>query len=116
MLGEEVRAGKLRHRITIQYKSSESPDSAGNPQPVWADEATVWGSVEPLSGREFFAAQQVNSEVTHRITMRYRSGMDPEKRIKFGTRYFGILAVLNREERNISLELLCVEVPGVEIQ
>ncbi|TGE33172.1 phage head closure protein [Desulfosporosinus sp. Sb-LF] len=33
----------------------------------------IWASIEPLSGREYYAAQQVNAEITHRIKIRYRA-------------------------------------------
>ena len=75
----------------------------------WADTATVWARIEPLSGRERLAAQRIEDTVTHRVTIRYRSGVSARQRIAFGVRVFNIRAVLDVDERNEWLELLCEE-------
>jgi SPP1 family predicted phage head-tail adaptor len=66
--------------------------------------------VEPLQGRELWTAKQVVAEVTHRIRFRHLSGVVPTQRVVFGSRTFEILSVINPEERNRELELLCKEV------
>jgi len=104
-----VNIGKLRHRVTIQNKVT-LPDGYGGVTSTWQDVATVWASVEPLNGRELYAAQQVKAELTHRIRIRYMSGIKPEMRIVFDNRSFDIEAIIDPEERHESLELLCSEV------
>jgi len=104
-----VNIGKLRHRVTIQNKVT-LPDGYGGVTSTWQDVATVWASVEPLNGRELYAAQQVKAELTHRIRIRYMSGIKPEMRIAFDNRTFEIEAIIDPEERHESLELLCSEV------
>ncbi|MDW7651312.1 MAG: phage head closure protein, partial [Bacillota bacterium] len=79
---------------------------------AWVDIGTVWASIEPLSGREFFAAQQVNAEVSTKITLRYKAGIKPEMRVLFAGRVFEILSVINLEEKNIQFVLMCKEVLG----
>ena len=106
-----MKTGSLRHRITIQ-KSLSSRDSFGADVPDWEDVATVWASVEPLSGREFFAAKQINAEISTKITLRYLTGVQSEMRIVFKDRVFNIITVINSEERNISLVLMCKELIG----
>ncbi|WP_096224897.1 phage head closure protein [Geobacillus sp. FJAT-46040] len=100
--------GLLRHRITIQQKTRVQ-NEYGEEIADWVDVASVWASVNPISGREFFAAEAVNSEVTHKINMRYRSGITPDMRVKFKERYFQIIAVMNLQEKNAELQLLCKE-------
>jgi len=104
-----VNIGKLRHRVTIQNKVTLL-DGYGGVTSTWQDVATVWASVEPLNGRELYAAQQVKAELTHRIRIRYMSGIKPEMRIAFDNRTFEIEAIIDPEERHESLELLCSEV------
>jgi SPP1 family predicted phage head-tail adaptor len=72
--------------------------------------ATAWASIEPLNGREFFAAQQVNAEVTARIRLRYLPGVTRQMQVKFGSRTFAIESVINVEERNRELQLMVKEV------
>lgn len=106
-----MRAGKLRHRVTIQQRSAASPTNhaSGEKDASWGTYLTVWASVEPLTGRELFAAQQVNSEVNVRIRMRYREGITHRMRVSFQGRIYDIVAVIDREERHVELELLCTE-------
>jgi len=51
-----VRIGKLRHRIALQSITT-AKNAFGEDIPTWATYSTVWGSVEPLTGRELFNAQ-----------------------------------------------------------
>jgi len=104
-----MRAGDLRHRITLQQKT-ETRDSFGAVIETWNDVATLYASIEPLRGKEFFDAQQVNAEVTIRIRIRYRSGVTPNMRVLFGTRTFDIQSVINVDERNREMILMCREV------
>lgn len=100
--------GALRHRITIQ-QLTVSQDAAGGTVSSWSTFATVWGAVEPLSGREFWQAQQANSEVQGRIRIRNLAGVKPEMRIVFGTRTYEILSIVQPEQRPIEIHLLYKE-------
>lgn len=105
-----MNIGDLRHRITLQECVS-GQDEAGQPVQEWQDVATVWGAVEPLRGREYFAAQQVQAEVTTRIRIRYRKGIRPEMRVLYDGRIFQIVAPpIDPEERHREIHLMCKEV------
>lgn len=65
-----MRAGALRHRITLQ-KRDATLDDFGQLNPTWLDMATLWAEVEPLSGMEKQHAMQVNADITLRVTVRY---------------------------------------------
>lgn len=103
-----MRAGELRHRITIQ-RATETQDAFGAVVQTWSTFATLWAGVEALSGREFFAAQQVNAQVSHRIRIRYLSGVTPKMRVVFGSRTFNIEVVMD-DGRRRELQLLVSEV------
>ncbi len=103
-----MRSGQLRHRISLQSKVA-TRDTYGAETITWKTENTVWGSIEPLNSREFFQAQQMQSDVTHKVKLRYYAGLRPDWRIKFGTRIFDIQSVMNPEERNIEWTLLAKE-------
>jgi SPP1 family predicted phage head-tail adaptor len=47
--------------------------------------------------------------ISHRIRIRYRSGVTPVCRILFKTRYFNIVSVINIDEKKEFLELICKE-------
>lgn len=76
-----LSAGRLRHRIDIQQKVTEQ-DSTGDTVTTWQTlAASVPAAVEPLSVREFIAAQATQSQTVARVTIRYRPGLDATMRI-----------------------------------
>lgn len=107
-----MNIGKLRHRITLLRQVNEVNDYGASTQ-TWKRVATVWADVRPLSGREYFSAQQVQSEVTTQIWLRHIEGIKPTMKVKFGKREFEILSVLNAQERDVSLQLMCKETGNV---
>lgn len=109
----QMDAGRMRHRITFQrfngalgaYGDPRDKDDAN-----WVDVATVWAAVDPVSGREFYEAQQSQSDVTHKIRCRYRRGLDTSMRIKLGSRVMEVRSIIDWEERHESLLIMAVEV------
>ncbi len=65
-------AGKLRHRVALQSPSYTQDATSGEMVPSWTAEGTVSAAIEPVSAREFTAAQAVQSQIDTRITIRYR--------------------------------------------
>lgn len=89
-----MRAGKLRHKVTIQARGEVQDPVSGDMVPGWTDFASVWASVEPLSARDFIAAQANQSEITARIVIRYREGILPTMRILHRGKVYAIHGVL----------------------
>jgi len=107
-----MRAGTLRHRIQIQQKTV-TQNTYGEEIVAWAELTTVWGSVEDLSGREFYEARQVPAaEVTTRVCIRYRSDVEPTMRVIHGGRTLEIVSVLDPEGRKRETILMCRELVG----
>ncbi|WP_434642754.1 phage head closure protein [Thermoanaerobacterium thermosaccharolyticum] len=104
-----MNAGKLRHRATIQQLVS-TDDGAGGSIETWQDIVTVWAAIEPLRGNERYTAQQVQSTLSHKVTIRYREGIKPQMRLTYKGRVFEVESVIDVEERHQWLELLCSEV------
>lgn len=70
-----MQAGRLRHRVNIE-QPVETQNEIGEPITTWQVFAeNVPAAIEPLSGREFYAAQQEQSDVTTRIRIRWRRGV-----------------------------------------
>ena len=104
-----MRAGRLRHNVTIQQDTGSVRDASGHPTPSWTTLVQCPASVEPLSGQEFWTAQQMAAGVTHRVRIRYYPGITSQMRVLHRNRYLNIEAVRNLDERDIELELLCKE-------
>ena len=104
-----MKSEKLNKKITIQQIGT-AKDSFGQMVETWVDVQTVYASIEPLTGKEFFAAKQIHSELTTTIKIRYLAGVDTSKRVKYGDRIFDILAIIDPNERHVELYLMCKEV------
>jgi SPP1 family predicted phage head-tail adaptor len=83
-----VDVGRLRHRVRLQ-RQVDHEDSSGEVVRMWEDldlsdsstDGKVAAAIEPLSGREFVAAQQINSEASVRVTIRWRPGIESSMRV-----------------------------------
>lgn len=82
-------------------------DQFGQPLNVLVEDCTVWAGIEPLQGREFFAAMAENAEVTTRIRVRYRAGIDRTMIVRYKAVEFEILYTINPKMANIELQLMC---------
>ena len=116
---KQVAIGDLKHRVTLQNRSIESPDYGD----ADFDEdfkklhgaATVWASVQPQQGKTIFdGVSQQDQEVTHLVYLRYDPLVTSETWIEFRERRFKILKARNYNEENRFLELACQEVGDKE--
>jgi SPP1 family predicted phage head-tail adaptor len=105
-----MEAGKLRHQVELQ-RVAVAVDSHGDQTKTWTTIATVWASIEPLSGREFLQASQTMSDVTVRIKLRAYPGitLTPKDRVKFGTRTFDIRHIVDWGGKNVEWHLMATE-------
>lgn len=106
-----MKAGDLRHRIVIEQVAI-TQDTYGGMTEAWSTVtgcSSVPAAVEPLRGKEFFDSRQTVADVDIRVRIRYRSGIIPRMRVKFGSRYFDIKATICPDERKKELQLMCLE-------
>jgi SPP1 family predicted phage head-tail adaptor len=75
----------------------------------------VWGSLEPLDARTFFAAQQINPEITGQARVRYNADtarIEASWRIEHEGKTYAITAPpLNPDMRDRELTMLIQEMP-----
>jgi len=108
-----IKSGTLRNRITIQRYTLGSPQqtATGAPDGSWTTYATVWASIDPVLGREYFAAEQVQSKVDTKIRCRYQSGVcdavTTAMRVSHGAVVYNIEAPINVGNRNEEWLLMC---------
>lgn len=100
--------GSLSKRVSIQ-QADRASDGAGGSMVPWSDVATVWASIEPVNGHESYIAQALHGKISHKMRMRYRTGIAPSMRALYGSRTFNILAALNDNEKGRYLLLFCEE-------
>mgnify|MGYP002265685874 CR=1 FL=1 len=98
----------MRHVVIIETPG-ESNDTQGQPIKTWSTFATVHAAVEPLTGREYFAAAQINAETTTKITIRYQAGITQKMRVSYDSKIYNIDGIKNIGERDRQIELTCSE-------
>ena len=106
-----MRAGRLRHRVVIQ-QPNPTTDTFGQPVKGWSTVATIWAAVEPLNGREYFTAQQMNAETKVRIRIRYGSELSSITaawRVTYGGKTYDIIEIIQPKEINQEIILMCKE-------
>lgn len=103
-----MRAGRLKHRVTIQARSLDTANTYGERTETWSDVATVSAEVRMLSGSEAYRVKQVQPEATVIVMMRYRDDVTSIQQIVFGSRTLHPLSV-TPDVRNTTLTLLCRE-------
>ena len=64
-----MNPGQLDQRVT--YEEEQEVDVGGGVTEMqYVAVATVWGSVKPLEGNEYWQAQQTQSQTSHRVKIR----------------------------------------------
>lgn len=100
--------GERRHRVVFQ-RATVTQDAYGEPDKTWTTLCTSWGLVQPMKGKEMFSANQIQSDVDHRIVTRYRSelsSLGPGDRATWSGRTFDIRSVIWRDHQMSELEIL----------
>ena len=107
---ETTDIGNYRHQVSIVSVSNSPPNANGIRTPAYTTVCTTYAKIEGISSREVEWAKSFNAQTTHKVTMRWRAGIDHTMQVRFGSRTFLITGILNPEERNVRLELLCMEI------
>jgi SPP1 family predicted phage head-tail adaptor len=97
--------------VTVQSPAG-TRDAVGERTTTWSNVSTEWASISPLSVRDLIAAGQTQSEISHRVKLRYSAtlaALDASWRIVYGARVLVIAGVRNIDEGNRVLELVCSE-------
>lgn len=98
-----MRAGLLRHRITIQERSGAE----------WVDFAKAWAAKEQLTGQENFelSDQLLQDREVVRFRIRYRTGITHKMRVLWFDQAFDIQRIEELDNHRREMGLLCLEVP-----
>lgn len=97
----------MRHRLTLQAPST-SRDGLGARTGAWVTQATVWGEAAPLGSRELLAAGQINSELSVRFRIRWRTGVLPTWRVLWrGVPYAIVGDPIDVRGERVALDLMC---------
>lgn len=76
-----ARAGKYDRRVTL-LTVSRTPDATGQGVETFTEGATLWCQRLDVLGSERLQAAQVDGGVSAKFTLRWRSGITPDMRLR----------------------------------
>jgi SPP1 family predicted phage head-tail adaptor len=105
-------AGDLDKRGGL-YQLSDARDSANEQLGQWVLVVERWAAIEPISGREYYLAQERHAEVSTKVTLRYCPQATAAMRWKYGNRWYDVISVIHPNERHDDTVLMCNELKQV---
>jgi SPP1 family predicted phage head-tail adaptor len=101
--------GFMPHRVEVQ-RPVEVRNQYGENEHTYETVVICWALVRPLRGKEFWSAQQLQSSLTHKITMRLESlVVRPGWRLLFRDRILDIKTVQDVESARFQVEIMATE-------
>ncbi|SDE20958.1 phage head-tail adaptor, putative, SPP1 family [Desulfuromonas thiophila] len=98
----------FRHPATI-VADGEAIGAGGVIDKAVTSVCTTRAAIWPTSAREARENMREGVTVTHNIRIDYRPGINETMRVLFDGRSFEIKGIVNPEEANLYLDLLCEE-------
>ena len=105
-----MQSGKLRHLLVLE-SPSVTRNVDGSETITYSDAATVFGSVAPVSGREYFLNKQTTSDTTYKIVIRYHPTVKTSWRVRHEHhgKTYNIQNILPTDGRRIEQVIYAVE-------
>lgn len=94
-----IEPGKMRERVTVQIASG-STNTLGETLLTWNNSTSVWAQIEGVSAREALAAGQEETNITHRVRLRYLPGLTQQMRFSWRSRTLEIISLLEYGHRS----------------
>lgn len=81
---QRLTAGLLDKQVTLQQLTRSKHPTLGSTVETWSDLATVWAQIieSPTAGEATGSAGQPTYARPHRVSIRWRSGVGPEMRLR----------------------------------
>lgn len=99
----------MRTRLTLQVPV-DTPDDNGGVSRSYANQASLWAQIVPAAASDRFYAQQMQTTITHQVTLRYLASVTGQMRFAKGSRIFIIHAIEVLDERGRFMRCHCEEV------
>lgn len=104
-----MNIGKLNKRITFLKLTTGYDEMGQEIEGAWQSFKTVWASIKPLRGREYWDAKKKSAEQNYKIMTRYHDGITDDMRIQYKNKIFNIESAVDVDEKGEMLEIQCFE-------
>ena len=109
-----MNIGKLNKRLSF-FKLGDVRDSLGQITKGLILIKTVWGTLTPIRGSEFYEVQKLQSKITHKCYIRYTEEIDANCFLKYKDKTFSIESVVDVNLERKMLEIRCAEYGNKEV-
>lgn len=100
--------GSLKHKMQLQQARSV-PMEGGGYQDNFLFVKEIMAEIKPLRAKELLIAMGSQTQISHKIRIRYDPILVPHMRLVYGQRSFKIHTLINDKEENRFLWLYCLE-------
>jgi len=100
--------GKMRYRVKIE-SATNTRDAGGGLAQEFSPVRIIFANIKPKNANSTYRQGILQEKVTHEITIRYMTDIDTNSRITYGGRSFAVNGIINVDERDRFLTLLCEE-------
>lgn len=105
-----MRAGRLRHRVTIQEQVRVAA-GGGSYTVKWATYSDTWAEIEPIDPvTERNRGDSLEAPLRYRVRLRDWLTLRPDMRVLYNSRALAIIAGPMKDELGRSVGLICEEV------
>lgn len=104
-----MNIGRFNRRIDI-LKYDVTRDEYGGEIKEWVVVKSLWAYIQPVSGTEYFKAQQVDAQNITTITIRYRTDITVLNRVKYQDKTYEIIGISDVKTDHKMLTLNCKEI------
>jgi head-tail adaptor len=106
--------GQRRHLVSLEAPGTTAMDADGSYSQTWValDPPTWYCAIAPATtgAMERIGAGTTLSQATHILSGAHHAAITTQTRVLFNSRQLNVLFVGNRDERNLTTELVCAEV------
>lgn len=106
-----VGAGSRRHLVTLENPAPRVSNGRGGFTPTWTalSVSPIWVQIRPVHAAEQEHSNRVSATRTHVVTGPYVAEVTTKTRLTYQGRVFQVTGVKNVDERDVEMELDCVE-------
>lgn len=109
-----IQIGKLNKRITfMDYIFVE--DEIGQETQKLSEVKTVWGSLYPVRGTEYYEAAKIRAKTTYKCYTRYIPNITTNMYLKHKGTTYTIESVIDVDMEHKMLEIYCTEHTNKEV-
>lgn len=104
-----MRAGSLRHRVTLYDLVAQSDAATGAYSEGWGNSRDRWASADMVNARELLAGQGILAENSMKFVMRYDSTFSQTSKIVWRGSSYHVVQVRDVDGRKKTLEVIAVK-------